>query len=661
MPAHTFALLIGVGDYSQLDRSLGRPQGANDLRGADNDVEAMARLVRIMDVPSDHIRVLSTPLYGPNDFPAVAVGRVPITGAVSSETITATGRAAVQPITMEMSCATFGYATRREILAGLSWLSDRLEAHPGSTGIVYYSGHSVLTEQGHLCLCPADTTVRAPGATVIDVTDADAVNSYLRRVSYLSALALAAGTDDPATLWALTKQLRAKRRGHLDVDLATWLRRSAAALKLKLDRAGVARFETELSVLRGGDARADLDWILDESAMSEATIAADLHADPFADASVYRHAISFNKAFFQMLRDVRPDRALHVFLDTCLDSHEGYGLHWQYSGDLTAQSPDGRALFRTGMPQAHGNMVTMLSATPGKPSYRAVFDDRWYGAFTWALVTLLGRTPVQVSAQARTFDITYRALREQLEQLLTWLRCDQSPDAWTGNWELWGQAPVLGTIQPAGPISETLLPVRVKEEIDPGAGGHIFQVFWQKPDKSWDHVAWLIITRNQFDALGRTWAGSADYWVIRSDLTNGVPTGDLELRPPNTSGAPSNPTIAQCVNYFVKPSNFNITTPYQLTQGIFNGPQPDESKRVCNFLVKVGSDTKGYLRWESGSGGQYWWAVATKENPDTQNLFVDLGGTVLNHNAVIPSDTITLLNGLQTAPSACLGAVCPTV
>ena len=51
-PARTFALLVGVSDYTLLDHGKGGVLGTSSLRGARNDVRSMAALTRLMGVPA---------------------------------------------------------------------------------------------------------------------------------------------------------------------------------------------------------------------------------------------------------------------------------------------------------------------------------------------------------------------------------------------------------------------------------------------------------------------------------------------------------------------------------------------------------------------------------------------------------------------------------
>ncbi len=184
----TFALLIGVQDYALLDRSTHHPQGSRDLSGALNDLSSMAMLVRMMGVEASHVRILSTPRMGPNDFAAVAMGRDPIQN-------------------MNMADAAFGFADKQSIVDGLTWLADQLQAHRDAQAIVYFSGHTVVTQAGHPCLAAADTQRQHPQAGGEDVADPRAVQTYLERSDLLCALDEVLGTSDPALMTRLVTAL----------------------------------------------------------------------------------------------------------------------------------------------------------------------------------------------------------------------------------------------------------------------------------------------------------------------------------------------------------------------------------------------------------------------------------------------------------------------
>ncbi len=475
----TFALLIGVQDYALLDRSTHHPQGSRDLSGALNDLSSMAMLVRMMGVEASHVRILSTPRMGPNDFAAVAMGRDPIQN-------------------MNMADAAFGFADKQSIVDGLTWLADQLQAHRDAQAIVYFSGHTVVTQAGHPCLAAADTQRQHPQAGGEDVADPRAVQTYLERSDLLCALDEVLGTSDPALMTRLVtalcdKPAELRRRPRARVA------ECARDLGKPPTRKGLSRFTEALANVgddvRGAAKRARISQTLSklpEMNLTEGIIASVLQGDPFADCAEHRGLISFNRAFYNALRDVPEDRSVHILLETCID------------GGTTGLNP---WYAQCGLPLAHGNIVLMGSCQLNQSSNLAVFDNRWHGAFTWGLVNLLGQTAVHVAKEGRSFATTYAALAQRTGALLELMGfSDQQPSLWSqpdqANWEVFGTLPGTWT------DVAVLEPVRTKEEINAGDGGHIYELMDGTVSKGW-----LVVTGDGGMVFGgQSLTPNHEYW-----------------------------------------------------------------------------------------------------------------------------------------------------
>jgi hypothetical protein len=465
----TFALIIGIDSYSLLDHSLGAARGHSDLRGARNDVHSMAMLVRMMEVPSKNIRVLSDPLMSPNDFASVAMGRSPL-----------------QP--MDMIDADFRGASRQEILDGLAWLSAQVRAHDDAQGIIYFSGHSVLTASGHPCLCPADVQVGAGEASSIDTTHPDVIGWYLWHTLGLKPLARLLGTRDAGRIAELAAHLDAQP-DRLD-DPREGLREAAALLGIKLSEADLTGFIQNLSNVGEGTAPVESDdrvrdWLKLLKQLSASTIDLLLSGDPLAADAGVDNLISFNRAFFSELRDTPEDRNVHIILDTCMQGTP----HSYYSG--------------TGIPLAHGGMVMMSSCLPGQSSERAVFDNRWHGAFTWGLVSLLSQTPVFIAEEGRSFTTTYEKFNANLQRLLKMFGFEQNSGVWAQPAQQ--QWRVFGTTAGKWRKRSLIPPVRVEEEIDAGTTGSIYQI----NDLSGGRLGFLIRPQHTY----QSWQAGQEYWV----------------------------------------------------------------------------------------------------------------------------------------------------
>jgi hypothetical protein len=143
----TFALLIGVTDYTRFDLSADKRPGTSDLQGCLDDVVSFATLARAMGVCDEDMVVLTTPKLNANAFPGIAPGWTP------------------HPTTT-MVDAFFDYADHSNVRGALQWLADKLQSTPGSRGLLYFSGHSAwITRDGASApaLCPSDATVGVGG------------------------------------------------------------------------------------------------------------------------------------------------------------------------------------------------------------------------------------------------------------------------------------------------------------------------------------------------------------------------------------------------------------------------------------------------------------------------------------------------------------------
>jgi hypothetical protein len=120
-----YALLIGVDDYSAYDNSRHQPAGTSDLLGSRNDVRVFWRILRGLGMPASHIRVLTSPSFGPADLEG-------------------------------SSPENFAEATEAQIKTGIGWLADRMAQHGSPNGLLTYSGHGDFDPKAGLLLCPSD-------------------------------------------------------------------------------------------------------------------------------------------------------------------------------------------------------------------------------------------------------------------------------------------------------------------------------------------------------------------------------------------------------------------------------------------------------------------------------------------------------------------------
>jgi hypothetical protein len=122
----SFALLIGIDDYSVYDASVGQPRGTSDLPGSVQDVRAFWRICRHIGVRPERMRVLTSPRIDPAELAGAKGDNV-------------------------------GEATRDAILEGVTWISEKLAAPPRPAGLIAYSGHGDWLEGEGLVICPSDT------------------------------------------------------------------------------------------------------------------------------------------------------------------------------------------------------------------------------------------------------------------------------------------------------------------------------------------------------------------------------------------------------------------------------------------------------------------------------------------------------------------------
>jgi hypothetical protein len=144
----SYALLIGVDDYTGFDASRGAASGTSDLPGSTNDVRAMWRLCRRLGIEAAHIRVLASPMIDFHELP----------GATAEN---------VAP------------ATRAGVLGGAGWLAGKLAQRSRPTGILTYSGHGDWQAGEGLVLCPTDVTATGDGADLLGGVSFHDLNALL--------------------------------------------------------------------------------------------------------------------------------------------------------------------------------------------------------------------------------------------------------------------------------------------------------------------------------------------------------------------------------------------------------------------------------------------------------------------------------------------------
>jgi hypothetical protein len=129
MTIHSYALLIGVSDYSAYDASADMPRGTSNLPGSVNDARAFYRHCRGLGIRPENIWVLTSPQLSPSDLEMDEQAR----GGVRT-----------------------GEATREEILDKVAWISAKLGDASQPTGLMTYSGHGDYLAGDGFVLCPGD-------------------------------------------------------------------------------------------------------------------------------------------------------------------------------------------------------------------------------------------------------------------------------------------------------------------------------------------------------------------------------------------------------------------------------------------------------------------------------------------------------------------------
>lgn len=145
-PAATYAVIVGIDDYSVYDRSASQAAGTSDLSGAVNDALEWARLCQALGVRSEDIRLHLNPTVE------------------SSRLARVVGRG--QPMTQRA-------ATRAKVLGSVGWLRERLARSPASRGLLVFAGHGDLADDGSLVLCAADTRLGKRGELLDALSFAD--------------------------------------------------------------------------------------------------------------------------------------------------------------------------------------------------------------------------------------------------------------------------------------------------------------------------------------------------------------------------------------------------------------------------------------------------------------------------------------------------------
>jgi hypothetical protein len=129
MTTHSYALLIGISDYSIYDASADMPRGTSNLPGSVNDARAFYRHCRGLGIRPENIWVLTSPKLSPSDLEMDEQGA----GGVHT-----------------------GEATREEILDKVAWIAAKLGDESQPTGLMTYSGHGDYLAGDGFVLCPSD-------------------------------------------------------------------------------------------------------------------------------------------------------------------------------------------------------------------------------------------------------------------------------------------------------------------------------------------------------------------------------------------------------------------------------------------------------------------------------------------------------------------------
>lgn len=500
VPAPTYALIMGISDYSRLDASTGAALGTSDLRGATNDVRSYAMLARTMGVPAENIRVLSAPGLTPNDFGTVVRGRDAL-------------------VDMNMARADLRYATAAEIRAGIDWLGERLRADGGAQGLVFFSGHTIVTTAGHLAFAAMDTVRTSSGSPHHAAAFGHALDDdwawmrYFRLVGVTRRLAGLLQTDDPVAIVDVFH--RCFDGGACTLESITQAL-GAAGVDFTEERARAGM--RSLVHLTGNDRIGDVFAETRAIGLDVRRAHAVLRDDPFAADDQLDGLVSYLHVLTGGLMPLAEDRAVTFVLETCLSPAPGREIRSHYH--------------RNGIPTAHGNAAVLASCALGENAYTGVFDNRWNGAFTWALTSQLSQRAVHRSSQGRCFGLSYEALRQNINRQLQLVgfddqTCSMACQTWVRGWPVFGQD---GWDDP-GQVLETIAPIKLREEIDPGTTGTIFgiRLFGDNAVSGYLVVIGSASVSTNLGGTAYTWQANREYWV------GGVPAVSFDLiRPPST-------------------------------------------------------------------------------------------------------------------------------
>ncbi|MFT5681563.1 MAG: hypothetical protein ACI8RZ_002469 [Myxococcota bacterium] len=498
-PAETFALIIGVQDYLFLDDSTGTALGHSNLQGTLNDVRSYAMLTRLMGVPAGNIRVLTGPKLGPNDFASIVMGRQ-------------------RPVDMNMVEASFGYATGNGIREGLGWLGAQLRAHPDAQGLVFYAGHSITTTAGHPAFAPLDTRVGAPtAAPEMSATAWCRMSGMVRRLSALI------GSQSPAAILSAFHGCFASDGQASVASIAASITHHGADLGSEQTRALLRDLIEVAGTAGAGQEGQDAGWVLcdtfnrvrDTDRLDEDRISTALSGDPLSSDGEYTGLVSMVYAMNTALYPLPRDRAVTFVLETCLPEQSDRDIQACYEGQT--------------LPVAHSNVSVIASCSMGQSSYAGVFDNRWHGAFSWAMTSALSQWDVVVSNAGRYFQQDYQQLLKTVGLLLQTLGfSEQTPTMWSEDWQR--QWPVFGRGEWKEQTEATgmLRRVKVKEEIDPGTIGNIYKI---ETLGGGTDLGFLIVTPILSQPLSTnrgSYGSKSDTW------TEGIPTGQFQLVQPDT-------------------------------------------------------------------------------------------------------------------------------
>jgi hypothetical protein len=248
-------------------------------------------------------------------------------------------------------------------------------------------------------------------------------------------------------------------------------------------------------------------WIVRDGTSKPAFCPADVGVPREADLP---GALSYDEMAMPFA-DIPDSQSLFVVLDTCFE--EGAT----------------RTLTRTGAEPAAYTFplrerdLVIAASEMGEKSYSRVFDGVWHGAFTWALATILGQYPLNLSRRGRWFDVHYGELMDKITMFLGALSIEQKPTLhWARdsreNRRAW---PAFGELdwQPEGRI----LPSRDDSEVD---GGEIGWGYTIKQGAS--KLGTLIVTTNQRQVNGHTFEANTDFWFFLPGVS-GLPAGNFQL------------------------------------------------------------------------------------------------------------------------------------